>query len=126
MSIQGKILVVDDISTHLLLLRTILNDEGFDADTTDKPKTVIELLVKNNYQVLLLDIMMPGMDGFQVLEEIKSYKQLSSVNVIIISAKTDSWSIKNAMDRGAFDYITKPINVQDLKIKVQSAMIEKI
>ncbi len=122
MSNNGKILVVDDISTHLLLIQTILDDEGFDVKTTDKPKTVVELLLKDKYQILLLDIMMPGMDGFQVLEEMKLHKELSSVNVIIISAKTDSWSIKSAMDRGAFDYITKPINIKDLKHKVKSAM----
>ena len=126
MSNHGKILVVDDISTHLLLVQTILNDEGFEVQTTDKPKMVVELLLKDKYQVLLLDIMMPGMDGFQVLEELKLHKELSSVNVIIVSAKTDSWSIKNAMDRGAFDYITKPINIQDLINKVQSAMVEGI
>lgn len=126
MSTHGKILVVDDVSTHLLLLRTILNDEGFEVETTDKPKEVIDLLLKGKYQVLLLDIMMPGMDGFQVLEKLKRHKELSKVSVIIISAKSDSWSIKNAMDRGAFDYITKPINIQDLINKVQSAMAEGI
>ncbi|MFK5970585.1 MAG: response regulator [Candidatus Marithrix sp.] len=124
MSNHGKILVVDDISTHLLLIQTILIDEGFEVKTTDKPKTVVELLLKDNYQVLMLDIMMPGMDGFQILEELKLHKELSSVNVIIISAKADSWSIKNAMDRGAFDYLTKPINIKDLINKVQSAMVE--
>lgn len=122
MSNQGKILVVDDISTHLLLIRTILDNEGFDVETTDEPTRVVELLLKDNYRLLLLDIMMPGMDGFQVLEEMKLHKELSSVSVIIISAKTDSWSIKNAMDRGASDYITKPINIEDLKNKVRSAM----
>lgn len=122
MSNHGKILVVDDISTHLLLIRTILDNEGFDVETTDEPTTVVELLLKDNYRLLLLDIMMPGMDGFQVLEEMKLHKELSSVSVIIISAKTDSWSIKNAMDRGASDYITKPINIEDLKNKVRSAM----
>jgi DNA-binding response OmpR family regulator len=122
MSNHGKILVVDDISEHLLLIRTILDDEGFDVKTTDKPKTVVERLLKDNYQLLLLDIMMPGMDGFQVLEEMKLHKELSSVKVIIISAKTDSWSIKNAMDRGAFDYITKPINIKELLNKVSFAM----
>ena len=122
MSNHGKILVVDDVSEHLLLIRTILDDEGFDVKTTDKPKTVVERLLKDNYQLLLLDIMMPGMDGFQVLEEMKLHKELSSVKVIIISAKTDSWSIKNAMDRGAFDYITKPINIKELLNKVSFAM----
>lgn len=126
MAKHGKILIVDDISTHLLLLQTILLDEGYQTEITDDPKTVVDQLLRNDYQVVLLDIMMPGMDGFQVLEKIKEHKELSSVSVIVISAKTDSWSIKNAMDKGAFDYITKPINIQDVKNKVKSAMIESI
>ncbi|HAF31009.1 MAG TPA: hypothetical protein DCG75_18380 [Bacteroidales bacterium] len=126
MPTQGKILIVDDVSTHLLLLQTILHDEGYETEITDDPKSVVDLLLKKDFQVILLDIMMPGMDGFQVLEKIKSNEELSCVNVIIISAKTDSWSIKNALDRGAFDYITKPINIQDVRNKVKSAMIESI
>ena len=124
MSTQGKILIVDDVSSHSLLLQSILIDEGYKTDTTDDPKSVIDILLKNKYHILLLDIMMPGMDGFQVLDKIRENKNLAFVNVIIISAKTDSWSIKNALDKGAFDYITKPINIQDVKNKVKLAMTE--
>lgn len=126
MPTKGKILIVDDISTHLLLLQTILHDEGYETEITDDSKSVLDLLLKKEFQVVLLDIMMPGMDGFQVLEKIKLNEKLSFVNVIIISAKTDSWSIKNALERGAFDYITKPINIQDVRNKVKAAMIESI
>lgn len=126
MTQSGKILIVDDISSHLLLLQTILQDEGYKTEITDKPKNVINLILQNEYQVILLDVMMPGLDGFQVLEKIRNHEKLSYVNVIIVSAKTDSWSIKNAMDLGAFDYITKPINIQDVRNKVKSAMIESI
>lgn len=118
----GKILIVDDVSTHLLLLQTILHDEGYETEITSDSSKVLDLLLKDKYKVLLLDIMMPGMDGFQVLEKIKANEKLSFVNVIIISAKTDSWSIKSALDSGAFDYITKPIVIQDVKNKVKLAM----
>jgi CheY-like chemotaxis protein len=124
MSTKGKILIVDDVSTHLLLLQSILHDEGYETEITDDPKLVSDMLHKTKYHVLLLDVMMPGMDGFQVLDNIKDDDELSYLNVIIISAKTDSWSIKNALDKGAFDYITKPINIQDVRNKVKSAMIE--
>ena len=123
---QGNILIIDDESTHLLLLQTILQDEGYNTEITENPQKGLELLKNNNYQVLILDIMMPGMDGFEVLEKIRKDKQLKKLHVIIISAKTDSWSIKNAMDRGAFDYLTKPINIQDVKNKVKSAMVENV
>ena len=123
---KGKILIVDDVSTHLLLLQSILDDEGYETDITDAPKSVIDMLHKSKYHVVLLDVMMPEMDGFQVLEKIKENESLSYINVIIISAKTDLLSIKNALAKGAFDYITKPINIQDVRNKVNSAMIESV
>lgn len=126
MDTKGKILIVDDVSTHLLLLQSILHDEGYETEITDDPKQVSKMLKKEKFHVLLLDVMMPGMDGFQVLDNIKADETLSYINVIIISAKTDSWSIKNALDKGAFDYITKPINIQDVRNKVKSAMIESV
>jgi CheY-like chemotaxis protein len=125
MNVNGKILIVDDVSTHLLLLQSILQDEGYETDITDNPKSVSDILQRSEYNVVLLDIMMPGLDGFQVLDIIKENERLSHINVIIISAKTDSWSIKSALDKGAFDYITKPINIQDVRNKVKSAMIER-
>ena len=124
MKSKKKILIVDDISTHLMLLQNILHDEGYETEITDDPKTVIDILLKNKFDLLLLDIMMPEMDGFQILETLKKNNQISRIPVIIISAKTDSWSIKNAMDLGAFDYLTKPFNIQDVKNKVKSAIIE--
>lgn len=125
MKSKGKILIVDDNSTHLFLLQNILLDEGYETEITEDSSNVLNLIEEKDFQIVLLDIMMPELDGFQVLSEIKSRKHLSDLNVIIISAKTDSWSIKNAMDIGAFDYITKPINVQDVKNKVESAMKER-
>jgi len=124
MNVNGKVLIVDDVSTHLLLLQSILQEEGYETEITDNPKTVEGILLKDKFDVVLLDVMMPGLDGFQVLDIIKENKELSYINVIVISAKTDSWSIKNALDKGAFDYITKPINIQDVRNKVKSAMIE--
>ncbi len=126
MNSQGKVLIVDDNSTHLFLLESILHEDGYETVISEGSKGIIDLIEKNDFQLLLLDIMMPGMDGFQVLQEIKSRKNLAKLNVIIISAKTDSWSIKNAMDLGAFDYITKPINIQDVRNKVKSAMLDNI
>ncbi len=126
MNSQGKVLIVDDNSTHLFLLESILHEDGYETVISEGSKGIIDLIERNDFQLLLLDIMMPGMDGFQVLQEIKSRKNLAKLNVIIISAKTDSWSIKNAMDLGAFDYITKPINIQDVRNKVKSAMLDNI
>ncbi len=72
----GKILIVDDVSTHLLLLQTILHDEGYETEITNDSSKVLDILIKDKYKVLLLDIMMPGLDGFQVLQKIKANEKL--------------------------------------------------
>lgn len=118
---KKRVLIVDDVSSHLLLLQNILEEEGYDTILFNEPKKALEFLNNEQIMVMLLDIMMPDMDGFQVLREIRTNKKLFSVKVVIISAKTDSKSIKQALDIGAFDYITKPINIQDVKNKVQAA-----
>lgn len=121
---KGKILIVDDMSTHLLLLQTILEEDGYKTIILDESEKVTKAMQENEISIVLLDIMMPKMDGFKVLDAISKEESIKKIPVIIISAKTDSWSIKNAMDKGAFDYITKPINIQDLRNKVQSAFNE--
>lgn len=119
-----KILILDDISSHLLLLQSILEEEGYSVLIYSDQRKSIEILEKEDVSVMLLDIMMPGIDGFEVLDLIKSNEKLKKIHVIVISAKTDAWSIKNAMNKGAFDYLTKPINMVDLKNKVRAAMLE--
>lgn len=122
--ISGKILIVDDMSTHLLLLQTILEEEGYETIILEESTQVIDTMEHNDISIVLLDIMMPKMDGFKVLDEISRKNKLKNIPVIVISAKTDSWSIKNALDKGAFDYITKPINIHDLRNKIKSAYNE--
>lgn len=121
---KGNILIVDDEQTHLLLLQNILEDEGYQTSTFSNPAEALEAIYGDDYDVVLLDIMMPKLDGFEILERIKTDKSAENTSIIIISAKNDFWSIKNAMDLGAFDYVTKPINIQDVKNKIKAAMIK--
>ena len=118
---SGKILIVDDMSTHLFLLQTILEEEGYETIILEKSTQVIDTMEQNDIRIVLLDIMMLKIDGFKVLDELAIKENLKNIPVKIISAKTDAWSIKNAMDKGAFDYITKPINIHDLRNKIKFA-----
>jgi PleD family two-component response regulator len=122
---KGNILIVDDVSTHLLLLQNILDQEGYSILTYSDPNMALDAVYLNSIDVILLDLMMPDLDGFEFLDKIKQDKKISDIHVIVISAKTDSWSMKNAMDKGAFDYLTKPINIHDLKNKVRAAITKK-
>ena len=119
----SKILIIDDMSTHLLLLQTILEEEGYKVIAADNGKDALEHIANDkNIDLILLDIMMPELDGYQVLQKVKTKDNHTSVPVIVVSAKTDSTSIKKALEEGAYDYITKPLNVHDIKNKVKSAL----
>jgi two-component system sensor histidine kinase/response regulator len=119
----NKILIIDDMSTHLLLLQTILEEEGYEVTAIDNGKEAMEKIENDqNISLILLDIMMPELDGYQVLDKVKSEDKNENIPVIVVSAKTDSSSIKKALEKGAYDYITKPLNVYDIKNKIKSAL----
>jgi len=119
---KEKIIVIDDESVHLILLQNILEEEGYETITYTDATEALKYIYELDHCVVLLDIMMPGVDGFEILEQVKNDNKISNINIIVISAKTDFGSIKNAMDLGAFDYLTKPINIHDVKNKVRAAL----
>lgn len=120
---SNKILIIDDMSTHLLLLQTILEEEGYEVMALDNGKEAIEVIESDqDIRLILLDIMMPELDGYQILDKVKSKDKNVNIPVIVVSAKTDSSSIKKALEKGAFDYVTKPLNVYDIKNKIKSAL----
>jgi len=122
MNAKKKILVVDDNSIHLFLIQNILVDKNYDVTIADHPKKAVELISINEYHIIILDIMMPDMDGFQFLDIKNSIELNKNTPVIVVSAKTDSWSIKNALDKGACDYITKPIENELVIRKVREIL----
>ncbi len=123
MNSPKRILVIDDMNTHLLLLQTILEEEGYKVITIDNGEDALKIIEEDKkIDAILLDIMMPDFDGFQVLDKLKKNNEKSIIPVIVVSAKTDTKSIKKAMDKGAYDYITKPLNIQDIRNKVNSAL----
>jgi two-component system sensor histidine kinase/response regulator len=120
---SNKILIIDDMSTHLLLLQTILEEEGYEVAAIDNGKEAMETIEHDqDIKLILLDIMMPELDGYQILDKVKSEDKNVNIPVIVVSAKTDSSSIKKALEKGAYDYITKPLNVYDIKNKIKSAL----
>jgi len=122
MTEASKILIIDDMPSHLLLLKTILEEEGFEIITAEDGENAIRTLKEDEaIALILLDIMMPGFDGFDFLDKINE-SETYKTPVIIVSAKTDNTSIQKAIEKGAYDYLTKPFNVQDIRNKVRSAL----
>jgi len=120
------ILLVDDERMNLKILETILRRGGYQFLEAESGEEALKLLERENVDLILLDLMMPGMDGFQTLEKIKQNPSTTFIPVIIASALKDSIDIEKGLELGANDYFTKPLSDDDrrfrLPLKVRNLM----
>ena len=114
-----SILVIEDDPYMLRLLKRTLETEGYDVYLAADGVYGMSVLRETRPDLVLLDIMMPGPDGYQVLDSIRHY---SEVPVIMVTAKTEVDSVKNALSMGADDYIRKPFRPQELVARVKTKL----
>lgn len=114
---EGRILIVDDEKDILRALEFVLSREGYSVATATSGEEAIELLKKEEYDLILTDLKMPGMDGMEVLE--KSLQLRPSTAVIIMTAYATVESAVQAMRMGASDYIVKPFINEDVKLRIK-------
>lgn len=107
---QGHLLVVDDIEENRELLQRRLVRRGYTATLTDSGRSALKAVSENEFDLVLLDIMMPGMSGLETLERLRRTNDRTSLPVIMVTAKSESEDVVEALDLGASDYITKPID----------------
>ena len=112
-----KILVIDDDKELCALIKQSVAGESIDADHCYSGADGLAMLQRNDYQLILLDVMMPGMDGFQTMEKIR---QKSSVPILMLTSKNDSISKVRGLRSGADDYLTKPFDMEELIARVLS------
>lgn len=117
---MAKILVIDDDVSISETLELYLTEEGYDVVTANTGTEGLNRFVKNSPDVVILDIRLPDIDGFTVLEDLREENE--NVKVIMITAHHDMDSTIKAMKGGAFDYIHKPINVDELDMAIQKAL----
>ena len=117
---QVKILVVDDDPENCFVVSKALEDEGYSATVANSGPEALDILAKDEHQMVLLDIRMPGMDGVEVLGRIRERDQ--NLTVIIVSAFEQVSTAVKCMRLGAYDYLTKPLNIHELKITVANAL----
>jgi len=122
MSKKMKVLVVDDSETNLVLLEAILEDEGFDVKTAYTVKDAIGLLGDYLPDLILLDLLMPNENGFDMLKKLRLNTQYSRIPVIIVTAFANKENSAMAFDLGAVDLIEKPIDIQLFLEKVNKAL----
>ncbi len=119
-----KILVVEDDQDIRFLLMETLADIGYQVIEAGDGGTGLRKAVEEDPAIILLDIMMPVMDGFQVLERLKDNPDTHPIPVIMLSAKGQEQDIMRAMRGGAWGYVVKPWNPDDLESKVRNAEAE--
>ncbi len=120
--LKASILVVDDQVAHSTLLEQILTGAGYVSVTaTNNPREVCDLHRKNHYTLILLDLQMPGMDGFQVMEELKAIETGSYLPVLVLTAQPDHKL--RALKAGARDFVSKPFDLAEVLMRAHN-MIE--
>jgi putative two-component system response regulator len=120
--LNARVLIVDDQESHVLLLERMLRGAGYTSiESTMEPSAVCELHRKNRYAAILLDLKMPGMDGFQVMEGLKEVDKDEDSPVLVITAEPGQKL--RALKAGARDFVSKPLDLPEVLIRVHN-MIE--
>jgi signal transduction histidine kinase len=122
---HGHILVVDDNRMNRLKLSRYLEQEGYAATLVEDGRQALEKLQTESFDVVLLDIVMPEVDGFQVLEVMKANGRLRDIPVIVISALEEMDSVVRCIEMGAEDYLPKPFNATLLRARLNASLKEK-
>lgn len=115
-----KLLVVDDEINILELLSFNLQKEGYEVDTAADGETALQMYIKNKYDLIVLDRMLPGMDGCDILRKIRNADM--DIPVIMLTAKSEEPDKLLGFDLGADDYVTKPFSMMEFKARVRALL----
>ncbi len=117
-----SILVVDDVPSNLELLEAIFTKEGFRVYTALGAESAIQIFERNPIDLAVLDVMMPGVDGFQLCSKLKDISGKRFFPIILLTALTDKKSRIKGIESGADDFISKPFDTSELLIKIKSLL----
>lgn len=117
---KGKILIIDDNPKNIQVVASILNQNGYDSEFALNGTSGLSWLETESFDLVLLDVMMPEEDGFEVCRLIRSNNLLSEIPIIFITAKADRESLVNGFDVGGDDYIIKPFDSRELIARVKN------
>lgn len=115
-----KILIVDDTPANVRLLSDMLSPKGYKLYFANSGEQALQIAPRIRADLILMDVMMPGIDGFETCIQLKQQEQFQDIPVIFITAKTDPADLSRGFKAGGVDYITKPINQLEVEARVQT------
>jgi DNA-binding response OmpR family regulator len=116
-----RILVVDDLEDNLFLLQTILTEEGYEVDIAQSGKSALAKIEASPPDLVLMDAMMPQMDGYQVTRRIRENKKLPFIPILMITAYENA-NVPQGLELGANDFIRKPIDYDELMARIKASL----
>jgi CheY-like chemotaxis protein len=119
---KKKILVVDDSRTALFMMTTILRKERYELVTANDGEQALEMAVAEHPDLILMDVIMPRKTGFEACRELKGREDTKSIPVILVTTRGEGENVEAGFQSGCNDYVTKPINAQELLTKVRDHM----
>lgn len=108
------ILIIDDSTTNVVLLQAVLNHKGYRIETALSVKEAHAVMSKRLPDLILLDLLMPRINGYEFLKEIKADEKTENIPIIVVSALTDQENVQKSLALGAQDFISKPVDIQKL------------
>lgn len=120
-----SVLVVDDDRMNRLTLAELLESEGYRAHTVEDGYQALEALEHERFDAILLDILMPGIDGLEVLRQVKADSRLWRIPVIVISAVDETASVVRCLELGAEDFVSKPFDPVVLKARINASLARR-
>ncbi|WP_221795046.1 HD domain-containing phosphohydrolase [Oceanobacter mangrovi] len=115
-----RILVVDDVAENIQVAMNILREDSYELSYATSGEKALELIRSQDFDLILLDIMMPGIDGFEVCGQLRTYPRYREVPVIFLTARADIDAISRGFEAGAVDYIIKPFHAAELLARVRT------
>ncbi|MCF8380869.1 MAG: response regulator [Bacteroidales bacterium] len=119
---NNDIFIIDDSNTNVVLIEAILETKGYSSRTALSVKDAWPQIKKNKPSLILLDLLMPALSGFDFMEKIKKEPELNKIPIIVISALSDQSSIQKTYELGAVAYLTKPLDIFALMEAVEKSL----
>lgn len=120
----GKVLIADDEPNIVLSLEFLMQQAGFEVRTVSDGEAALKAIASDVPDLILLDVMMPGKDGYEVCETVRANPEWSRVRIIMLTARGRDIEREKGMALGADDYVIKPFATQELVAKVQAMFAE--